>query len=358
MSKTIQIHQDLLSYGSGGGTRKRRSAPNEKVHIKPILPKNKTLKKNHILQYIRNLKSKKEDTGAHTPESPIQIQTDPDAFNKEFDESLRFFDNLAKDVEQKQTRVQTLKQRHPIEPQTLAFYPTGNVESIVDSFVPGDPADVFTIKPLPPLPQPQYGCLKYGGMLPTYRNWRRQTQRAMPTLTPSVPNIQTIIQDGGGLRTQTDTVPVQEPPQPMHPFVLNQNPKTDLAQVSALLRNEKQRNPTKPRTIYKIPKRRRTIRRTYKTGKSKTRPTVSVLVSNKTLRNHITTQTHLMKQTPIQEIRRVLLKRGFIKVGSVVPNDVLRKMYESLNLICGEVTNHNPDILVYNFFHDTPQGQH
>ena len=43
------------------------------------------------------------------------------------------------------------------------------------------------------------------------------------------------------------------------------------------------------------------------------------------------------------------MKRGFIKVGSTAPNDVLRKMYESATLICGEIQNHNPDNLLYNF---------
>ena len=60
-----------------------------------------------------------------------------------------------------------------------------------------------------------------------------------------------------------------------------------------------------------------------------------------------------MKQTPIEEVRRYLVKKGFIKVGSIAPNDVLRKMYETVSLICGEVENHNPDNLLYNYFHDT-----
>jgi hypothetical protein len=81
-------------------------------------------------------------------------------------------------------------------------------------------------------------------------------------------------------------------------------------------------------------------------------PKVSVLVSNKTIRNNISTKTQLIKQVPILEIRRYLIKHGFIRVGSTTPNDVLRKMYESAMLICGEIQNHNPDNLLYNFLHD------
>jgi hypothetical protein len=51
----------------------------------------------------------------------------------------------------------------------------------------------------------------------------------------------------------------------------------------------------------------------------------------------------------MSEVKKYLIKRGFIKVGSVAPNDVLRKMYEDAVLMCGEVQNHNPDNLLYNF---------
>jgi hypothetical protein len=100
----------------------------------------------------------------------------------------------------------------------------------------------------------------------------------------------------------------------------------------------------------KYGKRKKTVRRTYKLGKSHTMPKVSVLISNKTVRKNISTKTEKLKHTPIEEIRTILIKKGFIKVGSLATNDVLRKMYESMVLVCGEVENHNPDNLLYNYF--------
>ena len=96
-------------------------------------------------------------------------------------------------------------------------------------------------------------------------------------------------------------------------------------------------------------KRKKTLRRTYKIGRSTIAPKVSVLVSNKTLRNRITTKGQLLKQTPIQDVKKYLIKQGIIRVGSTTPNDVLRKMYESMMLVCGEIQNHNPDTLLYNY---------
>jgi hypothetical protein len=49
-------------------------------------------------------------------------------------------------------------------------------------------------------------------------------------------------------------------------------------------------------------------------------------------------------------VKRYLVKNGFIKIGSIAPNDVLRKMYETASLVCGEIHNYSPENLVYNFF--------
>ena len=50
-------------------------------------------------------------------------------------------------------------------------------------------------------------------------------------------------------------------------------------------------------------------------------------------------------------MKKYLVKRGFIKVGSSAPKDVIAKMYESAMLIGGEIHNHNPENLLYNYFH-------
>jgi hypothetical protein len=96
-------------------------------------------------------------------------------------------------------------------------------------------------------------------------------------------------------------------------------------------------------------KQKRIMKRTFRVGKSKFHPRVSVLVSNQTMRNKVQHALSNLKNTPIEEVRRFLVKKGLIRVGSSCPNDVLRKMYESANLLCGEMQNHNPDNLLYNY---------
>ena len=120
---------------------------------------------------------------------------------------------------------------------------------------------------------------------------------------------------------------------------------SEITQLSNKLKINK-----KPKMYY--PKQKRILRRTYTVGKSKVFPKISVLVSNKTIRNNISTKTQLLKQVPINDVKKYLIKHGFIRIGTVAPNDVLRKMYESAILICGNINNHNPDNLLYNYFND------
>ena len=115
--------------------------------------------------------------------------------------------------------------------------------------------------------------------------------------------------------------------------------------------HRKQSLQQRPKNLFRKLKQKRTLRRTYRVGKSKHYPNVSVLVSNKTLRKQITTKSQLLKQVPMEEVKKTLIKKGFIKVGCTAPNDVLRKMYESVSLVCGDIQNHNPENLLYNYLH-------
>ena len=117
-------------------------------------------------------------------------------------------------------------------------------------------------------------------------------------------------------------------------------------------KEEEDKKNIKKKSALRRLKQKKIYKRTYRVGKSKFQPKIGVLVSNKTIRSNISTRTQLLKQEPIQNVKKFLIKKGFIKVGTPTPNDILRKMYESVVLICGEVQNHNPENLLYNYVHD------
>ena len=170
-------------------------------------------------------------------------------------------------------------------------------------------------EPMKILPNPNFGCLK-NGSLPTYRSYYNKTMKAGQSPPP--------------LMTERIKSPAE------------------LLLIENIKQREIQKN-TKNQ-IHKQKRYKKLIRRTYRVGKDKYRPRVGVLLPNKTIRSNVTTKSYMLKQTPIDEIRKTLIKQGFIKVGSTAPNDVLQKIYESIKMIDGDINNHNPDNLLYNFF--------
>ena len=193
--------------------------------------------------------------------------------------------------------------------------------------------------PSEPHETPAYGCLKNGN-LPTYRNYMNKTLSNKEPL-----KIGEDVDRSSLYNVSKDNNVSQ--PSPSSSNLENRFPslyKKPEPQVSIFSNNV-----NKPKKL----KQRKTIRRKHKVGRSKYYSKIGVLVSNKTIRNTISNQMQQLKMVPIHDVRSYLIKNGFIKVGSNTPNDVLRKMYESALLICGEVKNHNPDNLLYNFFNES-----
>jgi len=335
--KVFAIDPNLFSF-SKNTTRKKRDKPTEdsKIKMKVAKPKkNDSLKKRSILNMIRKHQEteykNKFDSSNKKPTNDVQN------FNSDFKNATDFFKNLENNVTQKAiskpiTNNHTIKQypnvTNPlpktsyIEPSMINTTLPTTLNNITDSIKPA-------INELPAVintniaPTPKYGCLK-NGSLPTYRSFMNQTRKKQPDIIGGKPPDTPISVKSNNLMSSLQSSKIKE-------------------KIENINLNKKKK---------KKMKRKKTIRRTHKIGRSRIMPKVSVLVSNKTIRNNISTKTQLIKQVPIHEIRKYLIKHGFIKVGSTTPNDVLRKMYESAMLICGEIQNHNPDNLLYNFLHD------
>lgn len=331
--KIFAIDPNFFSF-SNNRTRKTRDKPtgDSKIKMKVSKPKkNDSLKKRSILNMIRNHQETEYKTKFDNPNN--KTTNDIQHFNSDFKNATEFFKKLEDNVTQKaiskpNTNNHTIKQ-YPSIPNSLpnTTFPT-TLNDITNNIRPAR-NELSARNELPTVinsnitPIPKYGCLK-NGSLPTYRSFINQTRKNQPDIIGGKP--------------------------PDTPISVKSNNLTSLLQSSKI--KEKIENINMNKNKKKKMKRKKTIRRTYKIGRSKIMPKVSVLVSNKTIRNNISAKTQLIKQVPIHEIRRYLIKHGFIRIGSNTPNDVLRKMYESAMLICGEMQNHNPDNLLYNFLHD------
>jgi hypothetical protein len=107
-----------------------------------------------------------------------------------------------------------------------------------------------------------------------------------------------------------------------------------------------------PPTLAKKPRFKKRITRTlkYSLGKHKNGK-VSVLIKNAKTRRKVQTEQALLKQKSIPDIKLYLRSKNLLKVGSDVPNDVLRQMYESA-ILAGDVTNKSKDTLIHNFLNE------
>ena len=120
---------------------------------------------------------------------------------------------------------------------------------------------------------------------------------------------------------------------------------SDVSQVIKEIR-EKEEN---------VPKRylKRTIRRKFTLGKSDKLRKVAVLLKDKQTRKNIIDVQEELKKTSMKDVRKYLRQHGIIKIGSVAPNDILRKTFETA-MLAGEITNTNKETLLHNFLNEDP----
>lgn len=101
--------------------------------------------------------------------------------------------------------------------------------------------------------------------------------------------------------------------------------------------------------ISKLPKINRVTRKKkYVLGRKKGSKQVGVLLKNRETQKNVKAEVSSLKSKSIQEIKDYLRKKNLIKLGSESPNDVLRKLYED-SILSGDVENDNSEVLLHNF---------
>lgn len=101
--------------------------------------------------------------------------------------------------------------------------------------------------------------------------------------------------------------------------------------------------------ISKLPKINRVTRKKkYILGKKKGSKQVGILLKNRETQKNVKAEVSSLKSKSIQEIKDYLRKKNLIKLGSESPNDVLRKLYED-SILSGDVENDNSENLLHNF---------
>lgn len=338
--RTIKINPELFKVSEKNSSRKKRSNSNVNIKVKANRPiRDKTFRKGVLRMIRENIQKKqKEQYNELVQPKPVTSSSSniTNQFESDFGKSVEYFNHLNENSKYKQQEKRphnyTLKSTggsSTIENSISNILPD-TFNDIPTPFVDSTPVTLYK-PPFQFAPHPGYGNLK-NGSLPTYRtltrrNYTEQSPRPPEPSSYSAPQLE----------------------KPEKQTILSEM-KKDL--IEKKKHKQLQKKKTKEQPKLKYLKQRKIYKRTYKLGRSKIKPSIGILISNKTIRQRISTDALNLKQTPMPEVKKFLVKKGFIKVGSLAPNDVLRQMYETANLMCGEIDNHNPENLLYNYFND------
>ena len=336
--KSIQINPDLLNISSSKNktrkSRKKKKEKKPKPHIKP-----NTLKK-ALLRRIKEHSNKER--------KKIEFnnnKSEDDKFSSDFSKHLEYLSNLStQHKHNKKKKNKTLKTHsggrdimiHTELPSELNTNSQNNpvlTSPVVPNPIVPNPIvpktdtiskhnfklkdDIIPIKQETHIKQekpitskdPPYSCLK-GGSKPTYREWKRLTQKNIDVNSDS---------------NSDDS---------------NQVKISDLRER---IKANNEKHNIKPKTkTYK----RKTIRRKYKFGKNKGK--ISVLVKNNKTRKLVQKEVEMLRAAPIKEVKEYLKKHYLYKSGSNAPNDILRRTYLDAHL-SGEINNKSTENLVHNY---------
>jgi hypothetical protein len=284
---------------------------------------------------------------------PIRVMPETPVMNLNFDDNYKnYFNNTHSQIQQ--TQVQT-------QPRHLPSPPPNPVQPQY--------TNSFQIEKEPP-----YGCLKNANK-PTYRNWVRtkrnigdsvdihQSQSQVQPNTASNIHFSPDPQNERQKRLEQLRKKMKEDeinklnsynnantihsPKEKEATILNNLSPPPSSQNTITEGGSKEEEPNK---LYI----KRTIKKKYTLGKSSVYRKVGILIKNNATRKKIINAQKDLKKKSIHDIKKYLVERGLLKVGSNAPNNVLRKTYESA-MLTGHIMNNNKDTILHNFMNDTKE---
>ena len=374
--RTLTINPELFKLNGGkrnkNQTKQKKFQPSiEEKEVKNInktkkelLKKVKDYQKNKEIEQIKCEKDeKKENYPTNLFESNEFENSD---FEREFNKSLNFLQNLEKRNKEKKKKKQTQK----IPSIEVSMDLPNNLQSS----------------------EPSYGCLKNGNK-PTYTqlNKTQKREHSGKRITISLENndsddnpkpkqsnqsnqskqsnenkthFEELIDEkidkieNLNLDSTLENSVISELPKDLKTTIedsknsiisINEDLIDYEPNIKTELNKEKVEDNMDTIDISKLPKINRVTRKKkYILGKKKGSKQVGILLKNRETQKKVKAEVSSLKSKSIQEIKDYLRKKNLIKLGSESPNDVLRKLYED-SILSGDVENDNSENLLHNF---------
>ena len=354
--KTISINPDLFSLSKKKGSKKKTKKVKPKPLIKPNVMQKELLKR-----------IKQHQDGSKTNEKP---ETDEVITQNEFSKHL---DYLTKLRNEKRNKKRNKKKKHrltekkapilsvetpvavpPVVADPVVVAPPVAVppvavppvvadpvvadpvvadpvvdDPVVDDPVVADPVvkDNISINPVIDYQSadvivspdkntfklsqpPPYSCLK-GSKTPTYRQWKQNTRKQLPSTNKS---------------SDDSNLPI------------NNVENMEISDMNVKSSKKKYKKKTYTKRVYKL-------------GKNDESKNIGVFIKSNNDRKMVQQEIDKLKNIPIKEVRDYLREHCLIKVGSNAPNDVLRKMYQD-SILSGDINNKTKGTLLHNYMNE------
>jgi len=360
--KTIQINPQLFSIGKKKNKTEKKRPSKDALAFKPNSLKRELMKR------IKSHAVKSDKQQRDVMKNNVDMKS-----NNDFDKHLDYLNNLSKEQKRERRKNRHTRRSNP-QPVPMTQPPTAFLDLPPElnekSFTINVDSNGPTVQLNEPFQtEPPYGCLKGGGK-PTFKDWKRKTQKApisfnniqVDTGNMSQESDKPLFQQSGSPSTIKNSLelPLSSsiPPisnlkiNPMLNMTSEREKRLEGVKEKFKRKNEndeinsniqKKKIDKQPR-IFKYNK---TIKRTYGKGRGK----ISVCIKDSQTRKNIIQEQIELRKTPINEVKEYLKSKYLIKTGSHAPNDILRRMYEDTHL-AGDITNKNEDNLLHNYIND------
>lgn len=377
--KTISIDPDLFvnteksRAGSDSRSGKSRETLKRPKKVKPKLPRgpsSNTLRKNLLARIKEHqMREQKEFRKNQKEEKTKQTsnQSMPNEFEDEFSKSLAYLSELAKATEQNK-RGKKQKGRNTLTLKTSSVRNTQNIPTRgnnkretqqvpeVKLDMPTELAGpIYEVKVLPST-QDHATLTEHSNMID---NTNSQKSNIPVALKKDVPY--GILRGGNKPTYREYTRKLSKSSMTKPPLTIHDYTRPKVLSVREQMLSEfkaKRQEESKPKLSIPVEKhkktktiKRTTSKRKFKLGKDGKKRVISVLVKNNATRRQVKLELGRLKTVPIKDVRHYLKRHGLLKVGSVAPADVLRKIYEQ-SVLSGDIHNTAKETLIHNFLND------